>query len=149
MQLVSSSVQHLRSAKGPVWTITTVRTRLQWGGTASRLQITKTDPLTQLFLASINTHQLPHIGTCHSPYLKARKAKGKTSGQHLTITKMEKLAGIWRKEKLGDLVQAYRKHFPKNLFPKIVAFYTFQATCSLLTINSFPLLILFDFHWEI
>lgn len=58
----------------------------------------------------------------------------------------EKLAGMGRKEKLGNLFQTYRKHFPKNLFPKIAAFYTFQATCSPLTINSFPLFILFDFH---
>lgn len=84
MQLVSSSGQHLRSAKGPVWTITTDRTKFHGVGTASGLQIIKTEPLTQLFFTSINTHQFPHIGTFHSPQMKAWKAKSKTSGKHLT-----------------------------------------------------------------
>lgn len=151
MQLIFSLAQYLRRVKGPLWTISTDRTRLHRVSTASGLQIIKTEQLTQLFFASINTHWLPHIGTFYSPHLKEKawKAKSKTSGQHLSITKMEKLAGMWRKVKLGDLFQTYMKHFPKNLFPKIVAFYTFQATCSPLTINSSPLLILFDSHWEI
>lgn len=148
MQLVSLA-QYLRSVKRPVWTISTDRTRLHGVGTTSRLQIIKTEPLTQLFFASINTHWLAHIGTFYSLKEKAWKAKSKTRGQHLSITKMEKLAGMWRKVKLGDLFQTYMKHFPENLFPKIVTFYTFQAACSPLTINSPPLLILSDFHWEI
>lgn len=100
-----------------MWTIITERTRLHWVGTASGLQIIKTEPLTQLFFASINTRQLPHIGIFHSPHLKAWKTKSKTSGQHLIITKMEKLAGMWTKEKLGDIPDP-QEALPQKLLPQ-------------------------------
>lgn len=137
----------MRSVKGSVWTITTDRIRLHWIGTASGLQIIKTEPLTQLFFASSNTSTSSYWDFSF-PIPKGESMESQKQEKWPTITKMEKLAGMWRKEKLGDLFQTYMKHFPKNLFPNIVAFYTFQATCSALTINSFPLLILFDFHWE-
>lgn len=140
MQLVSSLAQYLRSVKAPVWTISTDRTRLQGVRTASGLQIIMTEPLTQLFYVSINMYQLPHVGTFYSPHLKEKawKAQGKISGQHLSTTNMEKLAGMWRKVKLSDLLQTYMKHFSENLFPKTATFYTFRAMCSPLTINYFP-----------
>lgn len=77
MQVVSSLAQYLRSIKAPVWTISTDRTRLHGVRTASGLQIIKTEPLTQLFFASINMCQLPHIGTFYSPHLKEKAWKEK------------------------------------------------------------------------